>query len=304
MSLCGDHGGSEVSVLESYVGRHGNAYKNTGCTLDGGFEKRARNCSLCRDLSLVLTGCRACTHVSIACIAHYACDVREVKVDEAGNVDELGNTLNTAAENVVCDLESILESDAGLGDLLESFVGNDNEGVNVVAELLDTLFCLKHTAATLKEEGLGYDRNRENIHFVCDSCNNGSRAGTCSAAHTGCNEYHICACKSCADLLGILLCRALTDLGICACAVTLGDLLADGNECGRYRIAESLTVGVDRNKLNASDICVDHSVDRVVTAAANTDDLDADAAFKDIVVRVKILVFVIVCHFQFLRFYR
>ena len=60
--------------------------------------------------------------MSIACIAHYACDVSEVKVDEAGNVDKLGYRLNTATKNVVSDLKRICKRKMNVLNLLKSLV--------------------------------------------------------------------------------------------------------------------------------------------------------------------------------------
>ena len=108
--------------------------------------------------------------------------------------------------------------------MFESLVGDDNERIDILAELANAFLCLTHAAAALKYEGLGNDGDREDIHLLGYARYNGSGSGSRTAAHTGGNEHHVGACKRGLDLLGIFLGGALTDLGVCTRAVSACDL--------------------------------------------------------------------------------
>lgn len=111
--------------------------------------------------------------------------VGKVEVDESGHIDKFGNALHTAAEHVVGDLKGIEQRDARIGYLLQSFIRDDNERIDVLAELAYALLCLTHTAAALKDKGLCHDSDGQNVHFLRYACNYRSGSGPRAAAHTG-----------------------------------------------------------------------------------------------------------------------
>ena len=74
--------------------------------------------------------------------------------------------------------------------------------------------------------------------------------------------------------------RFSADFGICACAETAGDFFAYRNLHGSKRtLFKLLAIGVDGDKLNVSDLRLNHTVNGVVSAAAHSDDLDIDQRF-------------------------
>ena len=217
-------------------------------------------------------------------MSHYRGNVSKVKVDKSGNVYKVRDALYAAAENVVYCLECVEQSDSRVRNLLQSFVGDNYERVNVLAQLSNSLNCLIHSLRSFEKEGLGYYSNGKDIHLVSYSCNYGSSTRTCSAAHTCGDKYHISAGKNCLDLLYGFLSSAVTDLGLCACSESLSDLLADNELSGCAGTTESLSVCIDSYKLNSSDIFRDHSVDCVISTASNTYNLDTYAAFAAVIV--------------------
>ena len=214
----------------------------------------------------------------VARVFHDSRHVREVQVDELRHADQLGNALHATAQHIVRDAERIGERDALVGNLLESLIRDDDQRVDKFTQGLDTDLCLIHPSLTFKAKGLGHDTDRENVHLACDACNDRRRARTGAAAHAGGDEHHVCACKRIFDVVNALFGCALADLWICARAVTARDLFADGDLLRCRRVDKHLLIRVDANKLNAADIGCDHSVDRVVAAAADADYLQADAA--------------------------
>ena len=221
--------------------------------------------------------------MSIACVVHYCGNVRKVKVDKSGNVDKLGDTLNTAAKNVVGNLKRVSESNAGIGYLLKSLVGDNYKSVNVLTELGDTLVRLNHSSLTLKAEGLGYDSNGKDTHILCYASNYGSCARTCSTAHTRGNEHHVRANEHFLDFLYRLFSRTRADFGICTCAEALCDLFTDNYLVCRRRLVEHLNIGIYRDKLNSLDFCGNHSFNGVISAAAYTNDFNINSTLEAVV---------------------
>ena len=274
MSRLLNHGSCGLNFIEADIVRADNGNDNAVSHVDGGLEQRAGNCLACSLCSLVLACSGAGADVSEACVLHDGGNVREVQVDEARNGDQLGNVLNCLTQNAVSDLECVLEGDLLLGYILQTLVRDDNEGVYVLVQLFDAAQRLLETLLALECERTGNNADRQDAHIFCDTCNNRSCTCTGTAAHAGGDKYHIGVSESRCDLILALLSSLAADFRICACALTLGQLLADLDLRGGLRIIQSLHIRVDGNELNTLYTVLDHAVYSVAAAAADTDDLN------------------------------
>ena len=104
--------------------------------------------------------------------------------------------------------------------------------------------------------------------------NDRSRARTGAAAHTGSDKDHVGALERLRNGSLGLLCGLLADLRLGACAHAAGQLLADLDLILALGLVEVLLIGIDRHKIDALYTAGDHSVDNVITGAADADDLD------------------------------
>lgn len=68
-----------------------------------------------------------------------------------------------------------------------------------------------------------------------------------------------------------------------ACAKALGHLFTDDQLVGCLIFIQCLTVGVDGNEFHTADVGRDHTVDCVITAAANANYLYTNAAFMAVI---------------------
>ena len=168
----------------------------------------------------------------------------------------------------------------GVFHLFQSVVRNDDQGVDVFRKFGNAFFRLLHSSLTFKAEGFGYDTDGQNAEFPCRFRNDGSRTGAGAAAHTGGNEDHVRTGHELFYAFDGFFRASFTDLGVGTCALTFGDLLADDEFFSRAGGVQHLAVRVDGDKLDAADIGRDHAVDRVVSAAADTDDFYINAIFK------------------------
>ena len=99
-------------------------------------------------------------------------------------------------------------------------------------------------------------------------------AGARAAALARGDEHHVGALQHLFDLLAVLLGGLATDLGIGARAEPPRELAADVELHVGVGQQQRLRVGVDGDELDAFQAGVDHAVDGVAAATADTDDLD------------------------------
>src|SRR6185437_13674436 len=88
------------------------------------------------------------------------------------------------------------------------------------------------------------------------------------------DENHVGALQRLLELVAALLGRGLANCRIGACAETAGLLVADVDFDVGVAHQQRLGVGVDSDELDPGQARVDHSVDRVRAAAADSDDFD------------------------------
>ena len=221
-----------------------------------------------------LTGGRADTHERAAGALHDGLDVVEVDVDETGGRDELGNALDTLKKNLVGLLEGVNDGDVLVGDLQEAVVGDDDEGVDFLAQRLDTVLGLGRAAASLEGEGTGDHTDGQRADALGQTGDNGGCAGAGTASLARGDEDHVRAVESLADLGLVVLGGLAADRRVGPRSQPSSQVPPDVELDVSVGHEQRLGVGVHGDELHATQIGLDHAVDGVDTAAANTDDLD------------------------------
>ena len=164
--------------------------------------------------------------------------------------------------------------DAAVADLEQPVVRHDDEGVDLVLERGDADLGLRLAALALEAERLGDDADGERADRLGDAGDDGRATGAGAAALARGDEDHVGAGEGLLDLLGVVLGGATADLGIGAGAESAGQLAADVELDVGVAHQQRLRVGVDGDELDAAKAELDHAVDGVHAAAADTDDLD------------------------------
>ena len=201
-------------------------------------------------------------------------DVSEVEVDQTRRGDQIGDALDTGQQHLVGALEGVEHGDLLVRDGQEAVVGDHDESVDLGLQAGDAGIRLGGAATPLEGERAGDDTDGERPEAAGDLGDDGGAAGAGPAALAGRHEDHVGPAEDLLDLLGVVLGRALADLGIGAGAETARDLLADVELDVRVGHEERLGVGVDRDEFDALETGLDHAVDSVDTSAADADDLD------------------------------
>ena len=101
----------------------------------------------------VLAGAGADAHQRRAGVAHDRAHVGEVEVDQAGDGDQVGDALDALAQDVVGLAEGVEDRGAPLDDREQPLVGDHDQRVDVLAELLDALLGLARALRPSKSNG-------------------------------------------------------------------------------------------------------------------------------------------------------
>ena len=191
-----------------------------------------------------------------------------------GRGDQVGDALDTGEQHLVGAAERVEHRDAAVADRQQPVVGDDDEGVDLLAQLRDAGLGLVGAAATLEGERTGHDTDGERAQALGDPRDDGGTTGAGATTLAGGDEDHVGPLEDLLDLLGVVLGGALADLGVGAGAEPAGELTADVELDVGVAHQQRLRVGVDRDELDALEADLDHPVDGVDTAAADADDLD------------------------------
>ena len=213
-------------------------------------------------------------------ILHDSLHVRKVQIDDGRNINQIRDSLNRLLKHFIRFLKGIRHGGAPVHNLQQLVIGNYDQSIYIIFNLLDTVDCIDHTSLGLKAEGFGHNAYRQDSHILGKLGHNRGRPGSGSASHTAGNKYHICALKHSGNLLAAFLGSLLADLRLGAGPQSFGELLADLQKLWRPAELQSLLVRIDTDKLNACNTLVNHSIYSIITCAAYTNDYNLGCRFS------------------------
>ena len=191
-----------------------------------------------------------------------------------GRGDQVGDALDTGQQHLVGRLEGVQHADLPVGDRQQPVVRDDDERVDLLAQRLDAGLGLHRPALALEAERPGHHADGQRAERAGDVGHDRRAAGARAAALTGGDEDHVGALEDLFDLLAVVLGRLAPDLGIGSRAEAAGEFPADVEFDVGVAHQQRLGVGVDGDELDALESLLDHPVDGVDSAAADSDDLD------------------------------
>ena len=161
-----------------------------------------------------------------------------------------------------------------LDDLQQPVVGDDDQGVDLLAQLADAVLGLPRPALALEHEGPRDHADRERPELLGELRDDRRGAGAGAAALARRDEDHVGALDRVAQLVLALDGRLIADVGVGARSQAPRDLAADVDLDVGIAHLQRLGVGVDGDELDAPQSCIDHAIDRVGASAAHADDFD------------------------------
>ena len=242
--------------------------------VDRGLQQRGGNGLLGGGQRTPLPRGRADAHEGAAGVLHDGLDVVEVDVDQTRGGDELGDALDTLEENLIGLLEGVDDADAAVGDLQQPVVGDDDKGVDGLAEVLHAVVSLGSAATSLEGKGTGHHADGQRAKLAGDPGDHGGRTGAGATTLTGGDEDHVRAVQGLTDVILVVLSRLATDGGVRSGSEASGQVTADVQLGVRIRHEQCLGIGVDGDELHTAQPGLDHAVDGVDAATADAHHLD------------------------------
>ena len=177
-------------------------------------------------------------------------------------------------QDVVGLAEGVDDADVAVGQREQPVVRDDDEGVDLGAQVVDAGVGLRLATPALEAERTGDDADGQRTERARDAGHDGGATGAGATALAGGDEDHVGALEDLLDLLEVVLGGLLADLGVGARAEAAGQLAADVELDVGVAHEQRLRVGVDGDELHALEADLDHAVHGVDAAAADADDLD------------------------------
>ena len=249
------------------------------CSCDGRLQKRTGDCLFYCLQRLVVSSCSTNTNMCDTLVCHDGLYVCEIQIDQCRQIDQVSNTLYCLLQYFICFLQCLRHGSSAVHDLQKLIVRNHDQRIYGSFQLLDTCQCIVHSLLCFKTERLGHNTNRQDSHLFSCSCQNRSCTGSGSATHTTGYKYHVCTLDCFFELFNTLFCRLFTDLRLCTCSQSFGQLLADLDRRRSLAELQCLLVRVHTDKFYSADLFLYHSIYSIISCTTNADHNDPCSCF-------------------------
>ena len=186
-------------------------------------------------------------------LVHHRAHVGEVQVDEAVNRDQIRDAPNRVEEHVIGQREGVLDRRALARQGEQPLVGDGDQGVDDLVELVEAALPVLGPHPPLEQEGLGDHADRQRADLARHLGDDGGRAGSGAAPHAGGHEDHVRAFEDLAQAIAGLQRRGATAIRVGAAAQAAGHLGAQLHLDGSQVVLERLGVGVGGDELHAAE---------------------------------------------------
>ena len=170
---------------------------------------------------------------------------------------------------------ALAKADKQAGVLAEDgqqlLVGDGDQRVDAFRQQTDTFVGDLHALAAFERERTGHHRNGEDPHFLGHFGNDRRSTGTGTAAHASGDEHHVGALQDFGNALTVFESGLTTYFRVGASAETFGHAGAQLQDGPRADAFQRLGISVGADEFNAFNVALDHVVDGVAAASANTD---------------------------------
>ena len=251
-----------------------------GSAHDGRLQKRTRYRLLHRVESLVVALSGTDSDMGDALVRHDRLHVREIQIDQGRQIDKIRNSLHRLLQHLVRLLQSVRHGRPAVYDLQQLVVGDHNQGIHALLQLLDTGQRVIHAGLGLELKGLRHHAYRQDSHILGKTGHHRRSAGSRAAAHAAGHEHHVRALNGFLDLLNALLGSLLANLRLGSCSQTLGQLLADLDGPLCLAQLQGLPVRIDPDKFYSANLLIYHAVHGVVPGAADSNHDNSRRRFR------------------------
>ncbi|BCJ34962.1 hypothetical protein Athai_24650 [Actinocatenispora thailandica] len=274
MRRVGDQLGRVVDLEQTQIGTAGDGQQHAAGPVHALLQQRAGDRALRRLDRPVVAARTADAHQRRAGVGHHALDVGEVEVDQPWRGDQVGDALDTGQQHLVGLAERVHHAHRPVAELQQPVVRDDDEGVALVAQLVDAGLGLHLAPLALERERSGDHANGQRAQLAGDVRDHRRGPGARTAALTTGHEHHVGALEDLFDLVPVVFGGLAAHVGVGTGAQATGQFPTHVELDVRVGHQQRLRVGVDRDELDALEPDLDHSVDGIDAAATAADDLD------------------------------
>ena len=208
-------------------------------------------------------------HQRPAHVLDHDAHVGEVEVDQAGADDEVGHRPHAVAQDPVGQSEGLGDGGLAVDHLEQVLVGDDQQGIQMALQVLQTRFRHPHAPRALEGEGLGHDADGEQPRLAGGAGDHRGAAGAGAPAHAGGDEDQVEVLQGVEHLLQHFLRRLAPDLGLGAGAEAAGGVAPELDAVLAGRGLERLGVGVGDDEGDPLEAGLHHVADRVAAGPAD-----------------------------------
>ena len=166
-------------------------------------------------------------------VLHDRCYVCEVQIDQCIVYYDIGDTLHSLFQDLICHFKCFQQRSLFLYRFQELIIRYNNEGIHVLLQELDSKFCMLAAFFSFKTERLGYYPYRKNPHVLGDFSDDRRSTCSCASSHTACHEDHVGSCNEFLQIFQIFFCRFLPYFRVPAGTQTFRQFFSDLNLCFR-----------------------------------------------------------------------
>ncbi len=276
-------GRSFIDLEQGHVAATGDRDQKALRTAHGGFvEQRIGDCGLGSSHRTAFTGSFARAHHGLAHFAHDRADVSEVEVNQAFLDHQVGDAGNTRIEHLISHRKSVGKSGLVVGDAEQVLVRNDDERIDILLQFFNAQIGSFHAAGAFKVERLGHNADGEDAAFAGSACHDRRSARAGAAAHACGHKAHMRTVQVIDDFVDAFFRGSTTNFRLRTGAEAFRHGSAKLDDAVGLRHGQSLRVGVGHNEIHAAQAGIDHVVDRIAAAAADTEYGDAGLQLGDI----------------------
>ncbi len=274
-------GGRLADFLDGQIRSAGDVHEHAARAVDGHILQQGAGDGLHGGFAgAAVAGSDAGAHHGQTHLLHHGLHVGEIQIDQTGHDDQIGDALHGVEQDFVGLGQHVHERRLLGGQGQQAVIGDGDDAVDDLAQLLDAALGLLLTAFALEKEGLGDHGHGQGTQVLGHLGDDRRRAGARSATHAGGDKNHVAITENVANLGLAFQGRVTADIRIGPGTQALGQLVAELNLEFGLGMLQGLHVRVGGDEGHALHSGLDHVVHRVAAPTATPDHLDQSVVFS------------------------
>jgi hypothetical protein len=201
-------------------------------------------------------------------------DAGKVQIHQTWPRDEFTYALDALAQNIIRHSQCDVKGHGPSYYRQQAIIGDHDERMDTVREDCDALLSYVSPTCTFEGKRAGNGRDDKGILLPGDVRNHWSGSRSRTTSHASSYEDGVCAQQRFADDFPAFLRCTSPPFWVPTHTQSLGSPGPELESARCLRLGQSLSIGIGRYELHASQPCLDHAIDRIATSTSYTDHFD------------------------------